>query len=75
MDNEQVEFLKKLEDYLIESNIHTSVVSQIIEFLAKNINSKKHTNKEEIISLLKLELEHQIKGYIKSFSLFKNWID
>ena len=69
MDNEQVEFLKKLEDYLIESNIHTSVVSQIIEFLAKNINSKKHINKEEIVTLLKLELEHQIKGYVKSFSL------
>ena len=72
MDKEKIEFLEKIEEYLIKADIHIEIVGEIMNFLAKKTLSNNNLTKQDIVSILEMQLKYMISVYIKSFNIDEN---
>lgn len=72
MDEDKVAFLEKIEEYLLKAGIHIDIVGEIMNFLAKKTMSNKNITKQDIVSILEMQLKYMIGIYVKSFNIDEN---
>ena len=72
MDADKVAFLERIEEYLLKAGIHIDIVAEIMNFLAKKTISNKNLTKQDIISILEMQLKYIIGIYTKTFNIDEN---
>lgn len=72
IQKEDLAFLERIEEYLLQSNIDTEIVEDLMNGLAKKLfKSKSEYSKRDIIEILKLNVLSIMTKYVKNFDIEK----
>lgn len=71
ISEESLDFLERIEEYLLKANIHISIVSEFKNFLIRKIKTCRKISKNDIIECLRNQIKFTIKKYIKDFDINK----
>ena len=69
MKKEQIIFLEKIEAFLLSSDIHSSIVKDIMNFLLSKTMDLKKITEQDIVLLLEAKLKSMIRPYLQSFNI------
>ena len=69
MQKEILNFLEKIEEYLLKSNIHIEIVEEIMNFLAHKAIQNNDITKTEIVELVSNKIQSMMKQHIANFDV------
>ena len=69
MNKDLVSFLEKIEEHLIDKNIHINIVKEVMNLLANKVISTKNITKDDIIKILFLYFKNIMINYTANFHI------